>query len=151
MLRQSTRWSRRSEGGIQIRGGPSTTRAAWLRDGNTLSMRAFGPISSVPWCRLSVRMQPRDDHAGGPAVAGEGHAHDGLARPHAVCLTSMKMHSWCGGVARGNREGIHLLLGEGASRSARSFHRNDTKGTVVFIRHEQIVLISQRGTTRDKA
>ena len=34
---------------------------------------------------LPVRLEPRDDHACGPAADGQGGAHEAVAQPHAVC------------------------------------------------------------------
>ena len=37
------------------------------------------------WGSLPVRLEPRDDHACGPAADGQGGAHEAVAQPHAVC------------------------------------------------------------------
>src|SRR6201982_1191172 len=37
------------------------------------------------WGGLPVRLEPRDDHACGPAADGQGGAHEAITQPHAVC------------------------------------------------------------------
>ena len=56
---------------------------------------------------LPVRLEPRDDHAPGPAADGQGGAHEAVAQPHAVRARLLPRDPGAG--VRRPRQGVPVL------------------------------------------